>query len=240
MDYGEQRVHNLNNLTIPTDNTPQALIDNSDVFQNVHVDVHFRNLRERLIAEIQNAECVVGCVAWLTDFEILRALARVRSASIVVQKEDFLRPDTDANDGWKSEMKSLYRHVPGFAKHEHAPLAFMSYHSHPYIEAIRCVGNYNREKKPAAPRMHNKFLVFCSRASFCEGGEKRVGHVPIAVWTGSFNFTKNAGRSFENAVVIRDRKVARAYYQEWGQIAALSEPLDWDSDWCSPEWRVGT
>lgn len=28
-------------------------------------------------------------------------------------------------------------------------------------DAIRCVGNYNVDKKIAWPRMHNKFLIFC-------------------------------------------------------------------------------
>ena len=54
--------------------------------------------------------------------------------------------------------------------------------------------------------------------------------VPKVVWTGSFNFTINAGRSL----------VAAAYAHEWSQVAALSEPLDWASEWMAPEYRLGT
>ena len=41
-------------------------------------------------------------------------------------------------------------------------------------------------------------------------------------------------------MVIEDEAIAQAYYNEWNQLAALSEPLDWDSEWCHPEWRIGT
>lgn len=104
------------------------------------------------------------------------------------------------------------------------------------IDAVRCVGNLNREKSPAFPRMHNKFLVFCNieDREGCEIVE------PYAVWSGSFNFTYNAANSLENAVLIRQPEIVKAYYREFGQIMALSEPLNWDSEWSAPEWRIGT
>jgi phosphatidylserine/phosphatidylglycerophosphate/cardiolipin synthase-like enzyme len=64
--------------------------------------------------------------------------------------------------------------------------------------------------------------------------------VPYEVWTGSFNFTKNATYSFENAIVSRDRNLVAAYFSEFSQLAALSEPLDWEVEWVAPEWRIGT
>ncbi|HEY9640318.1 MAG TPA: hypothetical protein V6C57_07530 [Coleofasciculaceae cyanobacterium] len=63
---------------------------------------------------------------------------------------------------------------------------------------------------------------------------------PYAVWTGSFNMSENATKSLENAVYIQDKAIARAYYNEWAQIEALSEPLDWETAWSEPEWRVGS
>jgi hypothetical protein len=51
--------------------------------------------------------------------------------------------------------------------------------------------------------------------------------------------SETAARSLENAVVIRDRTVAEAYYCEWVQIEALSELLDWEVDWSAPEWEYG-
>jgi len=46
--------------------------------------------------------------------------------------------------------------------------------------------------------------------------------------------------SLENALYITDETIARAYYREYGQIYAISEPLDWESDWCFPTYRIGT
>jgi phosphatidylserine/phosphatidylglycerophosphate/cardiolipin synthase-like enzyme len=63
---------------------------------------------------------------------------------------------------------------------------------------------------------------------------------PYAVWTGSYNFTKNAGMSFENALYIEDQPIVDAYMAEYAQIFSLSEPLDWTSEWSVPEYRIGT
>lgn len=62
---------------------------------------------------------------------------------------------------------------------------------------------------------------------------------PYAVWTGSFNFSKSATQSFENALYILDPSIIQAYLSEWNQIAALSESLDWDSDVLSPDFMIG-
>jgi phosphatidylserine/phosphatidylglycerophosphate/cardiolipin synthase-like enzyme len=92
--------------------------------------------------------------------------------------------------------------------------------------------------------MHNKFLVFCNLTEgktdeqFPDTTVPTI--VPQSVWTGSFNLTKNATMSFENAVLLVGNSVAGAYFNEWAQILALSEPLDWRSEWMEPEWKVGT
>jgi phosphatidylserine/phosphatidylglycerophosphate/cardiolipin synthase-like enzyme len=107
------------------------------------------------------------------------------------------------------------------------------------LEAIRCVGNHNSAKKPAFPRMHHKFLVFCSASrSSNRRGQSQI--LPLRVWTGSFNLTENSTNSLENAVLVNSHLLAKAYFEEWQQIAALSEQLDWTSDWMTPEWRIGT
>ena len=100
-------------------------------------------------------------------------------------------------------------------------------------------GNHNRDKKPAFPRMHNKFLVFAKVTSGETEHEPKIIE-PYAVWTGSFNFTKNATNSLENALYITEQLIVNAFFNEYGQIAAMSEPLDWISDWAEPEWRIGT
>lgn len=196
------------------------------------VEVYFKNIKDVLCDKIKQAELIVGCVAWLTDTDILKALAKTR-ASIIVQKEDFLRPDSH-NDG-KNHLRTLYDAIESNCERflfQDTILPKMSYCGDPCLGGIRCVGNHNSDKNPAHPRMHNKFIVFCKIA------KHKIE--PQSVWTGSFNFTNNAGSSLENAVLLKNKKIAMAYLKEFGQIAALSEPLDWQSKWMAPEWRLGS
>lgn len=119
--------------------------------------------------------------------------------------------------------------IPGVAD-------LMSFGASPEIEAFRCVGNFKRSKQPAFPRMHNKFFVGCDLSTAEDGQEL----FPKMVWTGSYNVSYTAQASFENAVIIDDGNVASAFAREWSQILALSEKLDWTSDWVEPEYRIGS
>lgn len=201
------------------------------------VTVYFRGLVRHLCEHIDQADLVLGCVAWLTHPMVLAALRRP-SAAIVVQKEDFLRPDFGTGQSWKAELRSKYDAL-------HCDVGRFNFSNmvgrldtcgDTSIEPVRCVGNYNREKAPAFPRMHNKFLVF---ARIIDRGT--VDEIqPYAVWTGSFNLTFNAANSLENALYLTDKNIVDAYYNEFGQIMALSERLDWESDWTQPDWRIGS
>ena len=190
-------------------------------------------------------------MAWLTDAEILKALASKKSVCIIVQKEDFQRPDIDVNlkevdwkKKWKIELRQSYDKLKCNLEREDFDqniLSFISTHSiDTTLEAVRCVGNKNRH-----PLMHNKFLVFASYKNYNRpvSGYYDYGKIkikPYAVWTGSFNFTKNSQNSLENALLIKDPLVVHAYYKEFGQIYAMSEPLDWTVDWVKPKWRIGS
>jgi len=240
------------------------------------VSVYFKNLEGHLIEHIKKADVVLGCVAWLTSEPILRAL-KGKQVAIVVQKEDFLRPDRDVNR-WRQKLQGLYgdlrsdmlRHdIPGVAELcERAGEDGLSTHREDNCDdsdAIRCVGNHNADKSPAFPRSHHKFVVFGkyvpvfqaqdsaetvypSWGNPHERDEETPGYPPskvrvlqlYGVWTGSFNFTANASASFENAVYLEDKAVVHAFTQEFAQIFTMSEPLDWESQWSEPEWRIGS
>ena len=232
---------NLNKLQLENDgNFDRNLSDNSASSTN-GVSVYFRDIENKLLSHIAEADAVFGAIAWLTSDSILDALSKLSDVSIVVQKEDFLRPDIGASNNWKQVLRAKYSMLKcGLTRYSFQNiLSSMSVASDPSIEPIRCVGNHNRDKKPAFPRMHNKFLVFTKvRQSDDEYGPEKIE--PYAVWTGSFNFTKNATKSLENALFITDPVIVEAFFNEYGQIAAMSEPLDWTSDWAEPEWRIGT
>lgn len=252
---------NLNESYIPTADGPDQRVGDFGCAVTADVEVVFRDLEDRLVAEIEKSQFVVGCVAWLTNLRILKALARLRNnVLIVVQKEDFLRPDIGGSHvGWKKTLHEAYKALGASERFYWGGLiGMLSTFSDPTAQGVRCVGNYNCEKKPAFPRMHNKFLVLvpsaqesghspeCSNCGCDTVGCYCNDELPAnffdraSVWTGSFNLTANATKSFENAVILRNRDVAAAYYKEFAQIWALSEPLNWESDWSAPEFRIGT
>lgn len=63
---------------------------------------------------------------------------------------------------------------------------------------------------------------------------------PYAVWTGSYNITKNGNASPENAMFLDHDRLAAAYCDEWAQLLEVSEPLDWKSIYAAPEIDYNT
>lgn len=197
------------------------------------ITTHFGDLADPVVDFIRGSDAVVGCVAWLTATPILEALSEVETA-IVVQKEDFLRPDQGQTDSWRQTLRKSYGAITnGFARYQFPyPFGMMNYAGDSTVDPVSCVGNHNTDRRAAMPRMHHKFLVRVAQVDH--------GIVPSAVWTGSFNFSKNGGNSFENAVEIRDVDVAQQYLNEFSRVAALSEPLNWSRDWVTPQYRLGS
>jgi hypothetical protein len=237
---------NLNNLFVPSDDgSDETLKDFSlsiDRPQFDNIEVIFKNLEPRLLELIKEFEggAIFGCVAWLTSIPILKALSKCNNVQIVVQKEDFLRPDLNSNyKNWKASLRSLYNSLKcDMERHQFkSPMGDLSVCSDPTVDPIRCVGNHNAEKQSAFPRSHHKFLVFCKI-------DDKGNYIPIKLWTGSFNLTKNATYSFENALIFADNlgtnKLINSYLMEHHQIFSLSESLDWTEDWSTPEFRIGT
>ena len=223
------------------------------------VQAFFDRLEEHLIKFINDADMIFGCVAWLTNFNVLDALADVSGGcQIVVQKEDFLRPDYGSHNNWKTTLRKKYEalHGPcaenwmlpkiaGCANPENSDI------SCDVVMPIQCAGNYNRDKKPAFPRMHHKFFVSMKKRTepwpqeyydnfIVNFGDVVEEYEPDKVWTGSFNPSANGTKSRENAVVISDPRIAEAYLEEWSAVYFVSEFLDWEKDWSAPEFRLGS
>jgi hypothetical protein len=209
---------------------------------------YFQDITDRLVDHINQAQIVLGCVAWLTNPHILSALAAKDAVQIIVQKEDFLRPDYPEENSkpWDRmhNIRKLYYYLPHNLSHESFIGTVMHRMSNSWnttIEAVRCVGYQKDKDTSTLPRMHHKFVLFCKY------GEKIVDEysgdyqrpiVPYAVWTGSFNFTNNSIRSLENAIYTENKDVVRGYFDEYIHVLSISEPLNWSSEWCAPEWGV--
>lgn len=250
----------LNNFTIPNDSIYAKSINKGTIAVSKDysveisnpsfdsVEIHFRQIEERLVNKILQFKdgLILGCVAWLTSYKILNALAKCRNVQIIVQKEDFLRPDINVvnSNKWKIELHDKYNRVKcNIARHQFkSPIGHLSVAFDPTVDGIRCVGNHNSEKKVAFPRMHNKFMIFCETAN--EESLELFSYNPVSLWTGSFNLTQNATFSLENAVCFNDssgrNEIINAYLNEHHQIFCLSEKLNWANDWIEPEFRIGT
>ena len=244
------------------DNLIHKQSDYSAKAKNVEIEVIFRNHKNRLLELIRSYPYVLGCVAWLTDFDILSAMADMKYVSIIVQKEDFLRPDLNSSNRFVQKLHQAYMRLPNDKFHRLSVdgiVSNLSIGDDLTIDPVRCMGNHNSNKSPAFPRMHNKFLVFTENLSILPDWVEHddyddyddpdyILNLPnllgvsdtACVWTGSYNISETATRSLENAVVIHHKIIAQAYFNEWSQIMALSEPLDWKSEWCAPQWRIGT
>ncbi len=240
-------------------NTADGPVDQEDYSASViasdcYLEIVFRNQKERLLELIQLYPYVCGCVAWLTDIDVLSAMAdNMEHVSIIVQKEDFLRSDLNNSSDFYMRLRKAYKALPTEFRRINVAgiVADLSLGGDLTLDPIRCMGNYNSDKELAFPRMHNKFLVFTEgyphdmfEEELLEFENEAYWTLGISdsacVWTGSYNISNTATKSLENVVIIHNEKVAQAYFDEWNQITALSEPLDWESKWCEPQWRIGT
>lgn len=250
--------YNLNDEGIPGADPADGrdLVNNNAITEGNFdcVEVIFRDHEKKLKELIKRFEkgAIFGCVAWLTSEPILTALSKCGHVQIVVQKEDFLRPDNNQgkHNPWKNKLNTLYSKIHfGLERFQMKyGVGELSICSDPTVEGIRCVGNHNKDKNPAFPRAHHKFLVFCELEDYKDQGTGQEyewsNYKPIAVWTGSYNITDNATRSFENVIYLEDgsgaNPIIESYLKEHHQILSISEQLDWTSHWCEPEYRIGT
>ncbi|AYG64327.1 hypothetical protein [Rhizobium jaguaris] len=212
-----------------------------------NAEVFFKNLERHLLEQIGAASYVVGCVAWFTLPRVWAELATKKAVSVLLQKEDWLRKDTDEKGGLVGTKSDLISKIAGLPRFN---ARWFDFDNRLYfgdgwekdgdewsaskliIEPVRCVGPFSKDRMTNHPRMHHKFLVFCRPEQKAEDQydtPRWVAH-PYAVWTGSFNVTSNATRSFENALLLHDETIAAAYMKEWAQLMAFSEPLDWTSE----------
>lgn len=218
-------------------------------FHNVSLKVYFRDLPAHIIEHIRGSRAVFGCIAWLTCKDIIDALSTVH-CSIIVQKEDFLRPDLNSNrrQGYSKWLRARYDNLRCGVKLREFPPSILKHLSNDMeasLSSVRCAGIKSQKDIAPLPKCHHKFLVFCDykgeRYKQRQGNWEEVipGKVtPVSVWTGSFNCTENSRKSLENAIVIYDTNVAGAYLEEFARIYALSEQLDWKTRWASPEFKL--
>ena len=184
-----------------------------------NVECHFRNLQQVLLGEIERADIVLGCVAWISDPLVLESLNK-RSTALIL--------DSKVNRMGK-KLKGLYEQLRETNKEPIYRFLREGNNSGQYlcntdINNKPVEGSYSENWNFEGGLyavdgfyryMHHKFLILIRIVGECPCG-KRI-YSP-SVWTGSFNFTKNASNGLENAVVIRDNYISASYLCEFLEI----------------------
>lgn len=204
---------------------------------------YFDLIEDHLIEHIKKASYVVGCVAWLTNSSVIDALASIKGAKIIVNKEEYLSSKMSAgkrayynymrekystiNDLFKINCTCCCKKITECEKFKQtfgnidieSCIKPMSTESRivkgctVLSSAIHACGIVNNFSK-----MHHKFLIFMDDDM-----------IPTGVWTGSYNFSRTSKYSLENAIYFNDEACSREYIKEFISIYPYSECSDWRS-----------
>ena len=241
-------IYNLNDVNVEDDSHPtirkdgrrirrtKKQTDFSCIGNNKDIEVYFKNIENIICEKIKKHKYIVGCVAWLTNKKILKELSKKnKQVLIIVQDEDFLRPDTyfDGNkEKFKKTILEYYNKIKRTDNYISLGDLGISVACCPSCGIRRC-GFINKDKLPAFPRMHNKFIVLGNDRLITEdeGGYNGLVCEYTEVITGSFNYTENSTNSLENIICVKDKKIVHSYYAQFGEIALISVELDWKGDW---------
>lgn len=179
-------------------------------------EVYFRNLEDALVREIERNDIVLGCVAWVTSPKVLEALAGRTTCLIVDRKVPRMT----------KELKELYKLIQWndktkiyeMLKNGHGWMDYFCYSNGGKPLPYSIYGDWNFEAGMYYVDggryrfMHHKFLLMLRERGICDCG--KTLYQPT-VWTGSYNFTKNAKTGLENAVVIRNNGIGASYLCEF-------------------------
>jgi len=164
--------------------------------KNKQFECYFRDLETHLIEFIEGSESVVCCVAWLTSQKVIKALLEQPSVLIL------------RNESWLNKKGGLAKKTREMYGKMRASKKTFPVMGETIEEDILVCGMISHPQN-----MHHKFVIRLEKGK------------PIALWNGSFNPTTNGNQSIENATVIYNPTVAKAYCQEFLCVHGISKPL---------------
>jgi hypothetical protein len=234
-------VINLNHLVIDDGNHDEEIAEaiarsrksNNGSSNAIKTSVYFRDLEDSLIEKIKQYPVVIGCVAWLTNPRILEALSTRERVSIIIQKEDFLRPDTGSWSGEKLRM--MYARLPCGVSHPYCSaedwgdlIMRLNYNGSWESEPVRWMGEFNTKKSPAFPRLHNKFLVFCETYEYSyEHTDDDNEYDDDGNWiVPAYSFDEAGVLQVENKIVPGDAVVPQVAALAFERVKQLAASID--------------
>lgn len=173
-------------------------------------------LEEALLGFVRDSDVLLGCVAWVTNRQLLGILG-TREVSLVMQNERTL---TSGAKG--ASLRAMLAKLDNSFEPEFfdGPVTSSRRRWTTGIPAVNVVGVQSHRGTRAL--MHHKFLIRAKVSG--RGKTRRID--PLAVWTGSMNFSHGGAERFlENAVIIDDPVIAASYLGEFQSVLVASKPL---------------
>jgi hypothetical protein len=196
-----------------------------------HGFVVLDDIRAALVGVITKWDAFMGCVGWVTDLEVLDAM-QGRSLGLAVQKEEMLRGDP-GSDSYKLRLRraydatSYYEHGYGAGQAAQGRAARQRalrrgvWHPRQQRQRPRALPQSTRQHAPQVPGARRRR----ARPLRAQGRVARVVHL-----------SNNAANSLEDATYEESPSLALVYDQRACDVYRISEPLDWTSEACAPEF----
>jgi hypothetical protein len=208
--------HDLNQIRKETDDTSAVCGGLMMLGPIPSVTPHFSDLENILSDYINSASYVLGCVAWLSNPNIIEALKRKSGIKIIINQESHFQEDLLRQTSHIQYIRRQYSTLKNLSKDMLFDDCFLCKSIEPeYLKALEITGAVvSHGIAGCSSLMHNKFLIFLDQTFY-----------PIGVWTGSYNMTMNSNKCLENAVYLTDIWVTRKYLQEFFMILKHSNQI---------------
>lgn len=189
---------------------------------NVMQKVFFTNIAICFIQCLHRLQpnAICGAMYHLSSKTILQALKDSKiPCHFIIQKQTNVWTRNNNLNRRKKNSKTSWKTIKADQVREYydSLIPITQYGS----SAVTCLGSCEKDNQSL---LHHKFVIFMR---YCPGNNENSQLEPFAVWNGSFNFSSNAEKSLENAMILEDECISQEFYKEWIQLQKFTEPLDW-------------
>lgn len=213
-------------------NLNSDLVPLPKVSDNGQIEAVFRDVRKRLLEFAKGFDAIVGCMAFLTDQDFIEQLSGKMISLVTLdlpEQQKLFINDVRIEECQKFELNTDVLLIP--ALYEDGFEGTIGHHPLEYGPGWQFEPLYYFAKDHMGAMLHHKFLVFLRKRLIVLDSDESYEVHPwdqrtiyldtVAVWTGSYNLTKNASYSLENGVIIHSPKIAREYFREFFQVVRL-------------------
>lgn len=198
------------------------------------IEHHRETATDGYWARLGAQPAALGCVPWLTDWKVSRALASLAQCCILLDKQQPPYPAVEQLAKTDSALSSAYlRHFDMLALPNpdgSGPVLgpFSQMPPPVLLGPVRLVGWARDQHGKPRPMLHSKMLVL-GVTTYWENDEDWSGDVaqfePKVTWMGSANWTSNARQHIEHGLWSTDPALVAHNYEYLLDLVRFSEPF---------------